>query len=187
MRPLLPSDHKPGFLSKSSSSGSGFSTPEPEDENKFREVAKAEIAYPDKLDHREIVLNSSSESAMGNERKDEWAFSFDKVFEPDSTQAEVFEEVSQLAQSCTDGYNVCVFAYGQTGSGKSFTMEGGSTETTAGMIPRAVEQVFRVAEEMKAKGWEYTMEGQMLEIVSSSKGSLLVHDLSCTLVQRNHQ
>jgi len=173
VRPLLPSDHKPGFLSKSSSSGSGFSTPEPEDENKFREVAKAEIAYPDKLDHREIVLNSSSESAMGNERKDEWAFSFDKVFEPDSTQAEVFEEVSQLAQSCTDGYNVCVFAYGQTGSGKSFTMEGGSTETTAGMIPRAVEQVFRVAEEMKAKGWEYTMEGQMLEIYNETINDLL--------------
>ena len=34
------------------------------------------------------------------------------------------------------------------------------------MIPRAVEQVFRVAEELKTKGWEYTMEGQMLEIVS---------------------
>jgi hypothetical protein len=34
-----------------------------------------------------------------------------------------------------------------------------------GMIPRAVDQVFRVAEEMKARGWEYKMEGQFLEIV----------------------
>ena len=33
------------------------------------------------------------------------------------------------------------------------------------MIPRAVDQVFRVAEEMKSKGWEYKMEGQFLEIV----------------------
>lgn len=33
------------------------------------------------------------------------------------------------------------------------------------MIPRAVEQVFRVAEELKRKGWEYKMEGQFLEIV----------------------
>lgn len=39
------------------------------------------------------------------------------------------------------------------------------TELSAGMIPRAVEQVFRVAEEMKYKGWEYKMEGQFLEIV----------------------
>lgn len=34
------------------------------------------------------------------------------------------------------------------------------------MIPRAVEQVFRVTEQMKSKGWTYRMEGQFLEIVS---------------------
>jgi kinesin family protein C1 len=34
------------------------------------------------------------------------------------------------------------------------------------MIPRAVEQVFHGTEQMKTKGWEYTMEGQFLEIVS---------------------
>jgi kinesin family protein C1 len=39
------------------------------------------------------------------------------------------------------------------------------SETSMGMIPRAVEQVFRTAEELRAKGWEYTMEGQFLEIV----------------------
>ncbi len=39
------------------------------------------------------------------------------------------------------------------------------TDVTAGMIPRAVEQVFRVADELKSKGWQYKMEGQFLEIV----------------------
>ena len=33
------------------------------------------------------------------------------------------------------------------------------------MIPRAVEQVFRVADALKSKGWQYKMEGQFLEIV----------------------
>ena len=113
----------------------------PSDE-KARKEAVANMLFPDTRDHREIVLNSTSESATGQERKESWNFSFDRVmpppvclepcakilqvFEPQSTQEEVFEEISQLAQSCTDGYNVCIFAYGQTGSGKSFTMEGGS-------------------------------------------------------------
>ena len=45
-------------------------------------------------------------------------------------------------------------------------MEGGISGSTKGMIPRAVEQVFQVAEVMGKKGWEYKMEGQFLEIVS---------------------
>jgi len=45
-------------------------------------------------------------------------------------------------------------------------MEGGLSGSTKGMIPRAVEQVFQVAEVMGKKGWEYKMEGQFLEIVS---------------------
>ncbi|TFY69301.1 hypothetical protein EVJ58_g500 [Rhodofomes roseus] len=177
VRPLLPSDLPPRGLITSTSSTDGLptpnGTPDPEDDNTRTEEAKAQIVFPDKMDHREIVLSSSSESATGQERKDEWAFAFDRVFEPHSTQSEVFEEISQLAHSCTDGYNVCVFAYGQTGSGKSFTMEGGLTETTAGMIPRAVEQVFRVAEELRNKGWEYKMEGQFLEIYNETINDLL--------------
>ncbi|KAF9644174.1 kinesin-domain-containing protein [Thelephora ganbajun] len=133
----------------------------------------ARIEYPDRLDHKEIVLNSTSESATGQERKETWQFTFDRVFEPHSTQSEVFEDISQLAQSCVDGYNVCIFAYGQTGSGKSFTMEGGLSESTKGMIPRAVEQVFQVAELMKKKGWEYKMEGQFLEIYNETINDLL--------------
>jgi kinesin family protein C1 len=33
------------------------------------------------------------------------------------------------------------------------------------MIPRAVNEVFRAAEHLKFRGWEYKMEGQFLEIV----------------------
>lgn len=35
-----------------------------------------------------------------------------------------------------------------------------------GMIPRAVNEVFRAADALKNKGWTYNMEGQFLEIVN---------------------
>lgn len=40
------------------------------------------------------------------------------------------------------------------------------------MIPRAVEQVFRVTDELKSKGWSYKMEGQFVEIVRASFSAL---------------
>ncbi|KAJ1306837.1 hypothetical protein OPQ81_007822 [Rhizoctonia solani] len=132
----------------------------------------AQLSFPDK-EKQEIIVTSQSESATGATREVVMPFTFDRVFAPGSTQHDVFEEISLLAQSCVDGYNVCIFAYGQTGSGKSFTMEGGETEETRGMIPRAVQQMFRVTEDLRPRGWEYKMEGQFLEIYNETINDLL--------------
>ncbi|KAJ3908590.1 kinesin-domain-containing protein [Lentinula edodes] len=170
VRPVLPSDITPSSGYQPTNSPN----PSPNEELELiRQELKADISFPDRRDHREINIWSSSESATGQERKESYQFMFDKVFEPECTQAEVFEEISMLAQSCVDGYNVCIFAYGQTGSGKSFTMEGGASNATKGMIPRAVDQVFRVAEDLRSKGWEYQMEGQFLEIYNEAINDLL--------------
>ncbi|KAL4087576.1 hypothetical protein PRIC1_013466 [Phytophthora ramorum] len=83
-------------------------------------------------------------------------FAFDQVFGSQSTQAEVYAQIEPLVVSFTDGYNACIMAYGQTGSGKTHTMvgnNGGELEhrangltvhANAGMIPRALQQVFAV-------------------------------------------
>ncbi|KZT59890.1 kinesin-domain-containing protein [Calocera cornea HHB12733] len=136
------------------------------------EEGMAMIAFPGK-ESREIVLSQSSETATGGSREAVMPFSFDRVFQPQATQSEVFEEISQLAQSCTDGYNVCIFGYGQTSSGKTYTMEGGASDDAAGMIPRAVRQIFEVTQELKGRGWTYRMEGQFLEIYNETINDLL--------------
>ncbi|KAJ6651936.1 hypothetical protein lerEdw1_015917 [Lerista edwardsae] len=129
-------------------------------------------------DKRSLVLSRAGESHVGRERKDDitYEFSFDRVFPPSSSQEEVFEEIALLVQSALDGYHVCIFAYGQTGSGKTYTMEGPEevSPDTAGLIPRAVQQVFRASREMAAKGWKHHFSASFLEIYNEALRDLLV-------------
>ena len=67
----------------------------------------------------------------------EHAFAFDRVFWPEASQEELFENVAVASiDHCFDGYNSCCFAYGQTGSGKTFTMFGEAGDQR-GIIPRS--------------------------------------------------
>jgi kinesin family protein C1 len=105
------------------------------------------------------------------------SFHFDRVFQPSSTQSQVFAEISQLVQSALDGYNTCIFAYGQTGSGKTYTMEGPEAHLmspeTEGMISRAVQQIFVSSNRLREKGWEYEMYASFLEIYNETIRDLL--------------
>ena len=47
-------------------------------------------------------------------------------------------------------------------------MEGGETPESAGMIPRAVSQVFSSAQLLKGKGWTYTFKASFMEVTASS-------------------
>ena len=69
---------------------------------------------------------------------------FRSVFGFDSTQDQLFGEVSSIAQSTIDGYNCCIFAYGQTGSGKTFSMEG--TADNPGVNILLLRELFRLRE-----------------------------------------
>ncbi|KAL1195170.1 Kinesin-like protein KIN-14C [Cardamine amara subsp. amara] len=101
-------------------------------------------------------------------------FTFDKVFNHEASQEEVFFEISQLVQSALDGYKVCIFAYGQTGSGKTYTMMGRpETPQQKGLIPRSLEQIFQASQSLGAQGWKYKMQVSMLEIYNETIRDLL--------------
>ncbi|XP_061178033.1 carboxy-terminal kinesin 2-like [Saccostrea echinata] len=139
------------------------------------------MGFPD-VDGKILELEKISDAALNEScltanRKgnNKYEFTFDKVFNPDSTQAQVFEEICQLVQSALDGYNVCIFAYGQTGSGKTHTMEGPSqfSPEQTGMIPRAVVQIFESTQDLISKGWQYEFEASFLEIYNETIRDLL--------------
>lgn len=113
------------------------------------------------------------------------SFTFDKVFMPDVSQEDVFEDISQLVQSALDGYKVCIFAYGQTGSGKTYTMMGdpGDPEEK-GLIPRSLEQIFKTRQSLQPQGWKYEMQVSMLEIYNETIRDLLSPNRSSSDILR---
>lgn len=58
---------------------------------------------------------SESDVACFDERTRMWkSYAFDKVWGPESTQKDVFQDVEPMVLSVIDGYNACIFAYGQS-------------------------------------------------------------------------
>lgn len=103
-----------------------------------------------------------------------YPFTFDKVFNHEASQQDVFVEISQLVQSALDGYKVCIFAYGQTGSGKTYTMMGRpEAPEQKGLIPRSLEQIFQASQSLQSQGWKYKMQVSMLEIYNETIRDLL--------------
>ncbi|XP_054626000.1 kinesin-like protein KIFC3 isoform X4 [Dunckerocampus dactyliophorus] len=102
-------------------------------------------------------------------------FDLDKVFRPQATQEEVFQEVQSLVTSCIDGFNVCIFAYGQTGSGKTYTMEG--VPEDRGLNQRALCLLFSEVTD-KSPDWEYKISVSMVEIYNETLRDLLGENVS---------
>ncbi|KAJ0978474.1 hypothetical protein J5N97_013948 [Dioscorea zingiberensis] len=110
-------------------------------------------------------------------------FAFDKVFGPTSQQKDLFDlAVSPVVNEVLEGYNCTIFAYGQTGTGKTYTMEGGGKKmkdgelpSDAGVIPRAVQQIFDILESQNA---DYNMKVTFLELYNEEITDLLAMEES---------
>ncbi|OMH81773.1 Kinesin-like protein 2 [Zancudomyces culisetae] len=120
-----------------------------------------------------VEVCTKRKSAMGKDLAETTQFKFDQVFDTNSTQEEVYQEIEQLVQSALDGYSVCIFAYGQTGSGKTYTMEGNAENS--GVIPRALQQIYNETVRLEPKGWKYELKAQFLEIYNEQIYDLLTN------------
>ncbi|EFO61016.1 Kinesin-16 [Giardia lamblia P15] len=99
-----------------------------------------------------IIVSASDAQVVikeqtGNPAIDTYApqhrFTFDRVFGPSTTQEEIFNSyVKDTVELVLQGINSTIFTYGQTSSGKTYTMVGGSSPQTLGIVPRAVVKIF---------------------------------------------
>jgi len=121
----------------------------------------------------ELALDLIDDKMFLNCGVDVHNFTFDKVFGPETEQVEVFQEVEGLVQSALDGFKVCIFAYGQTGSGKTFTMQGIDEPRSQGLIPRSLFNIFKAAEDMRSKGWQWSVDASMMEVYNETLRDLL--------------
>lgn len=114
---------------------------------------------------------SRSVVPTGKRVKDQ-TFGFDRIFDENATQAEVYESSTKpLLDSVFDGYNATVFAYGATGCGKTHTITG--TVQQPGIIFMAMQDLFeRIAETNADKVTEISLS--YLEIYNETIRDLLV-------------
>lgn len=72
------------------------------------------------------------------------SFQFDRVFDVNATQVELYKFVAfRTVDKVLQGYNGTVFAYGQTGTGKTYTMMGKENDPERrGIVPNAFGHIF---------------------------------------------
>ncbi|KAI1104087.1 P-loop containing nucleoside triphosphate hydrolase protein [Jackrogersella minutella] len=111
-----------------------------------------------------MLMPVERRNAMGGTVINTKSFNFERIFGPEESNDDIFNEISDLVECALQGQKVGIFAYGQTGSGKTYTLshkgpEGGSED---GLIPRTVAMMFESA--ATSYIYEYSISLSILEI-----------------------
>ncbi|CAD6261846.1 unnamed protein product [Miscanthus lutarioriparius] len=135
---------------------------------RLRPLSDKELSFEEKN-----IVCSPVEFTIAHPWKDEKSKQhiYDRVFDANTSQEEVFEDTKYLVQSAVDGYNVCIFAYGQTGSGKTFTIYG--SDNNPGLTPRATSELFRVIKRDGNK-YSFSLKAYMVELYQDNLVDLLL-------------
>ncbi|CAL8271728.1 unnamed protein product [Merluccius merluccius] len=93
----------------------------------------------------EFVVPKDLADGYVNNKRENYKFRFQKVFDQTVGQEEIFETIAKpVADRVLAGYNGTIFAYGQTSSGKTFTITGGAERyCDRGIIPRTLSYLYQ--------------------------------------------
>jgi len=126
-----------------------------------------------------VEFKSIDTIEVSNQLNSIQTFTFDRAFDPNSTQSDIFEQTAKpLIDDVLKGYNATIFTYGQSGSGKTYTMYGEDfmDESAKGIIPRAVLHIFEYIDNEKNKDIKFELKFSMLEIYKENLYDLLNPD-----------
>uniref|UniRef100_A0A0N5BY37 Kinesin motor domain-containing protein n=1 Tax=Strongyloides papillosus TaxID=174720 RepID=A0A0N5BY37_STREA len=99
-------------------------------------------------------------------------YTFDYVFDKNSTQVEVFEKLGKrIVDGCVTGVNGTIFVYGQTGSGKTWTMLGPiegheSNFENQGLLQRSINYLLLKLDNIKSLNHSvtYSINAQCIQL-----------------------
>ncbi|TFK76778.1 kinesin-domain-containing protein [Pluteus cervinus] len=80
-------------------------------------------------------------------------YTFSHIFPPNTTQSDFFTKSTlPLVKDVLEGQNGLLFTYGVTNSGKTYTVQGGTNEGSAGIVPRTFDVIFNSIEGLHGDG-----------------------------------
>lgn len=124
---------------------------------------------------------SDTELLIPSLKGEKMLMDFDRVYNQQANQKDIFTDTEALILSVTDGYNVCIMAYGQTGSGKTYTMMG--TPDNPGVNRRAIQRLFQLTSEKKEM--KFSLKCAMMEVYNENLYDLLVSERTPLNIRQN--
>ena len=102
-----------------------------------------------KKSQMETIVIQNNSVIINEDNKTPKTFEFDYIFNQQSTQEDVYEEVNMLIQSMVQGNNICIMSYGQTCTGKTYTIQG--EQNNEGIASRAARELFETIDHLLGK------------------------------------
>ncbi|KAJ7071420.1 kinesin-like protein [Mycena amicta] len=96
-------------------------------------------------------------------------YTFSQVFLPATPQSDFFTKTTlPLVRDVLQGQNGLLFAYGVTNSGKTYTVQGGKSQGSAGILPRTLDVIFNSIEGLHGSGKYRPVRLQGVELADKS-------------------